>query len=177
MYSGLWENRCFSCSIIKMWFFFFFFLVDKKVGILHLVLMLLFLAWLSSMVIDFISHGCLGDWLIPGARECISPKCGKKKPKTQTPKLKAIITSEIILQMTQWRSTRMVSIFKSHFILQLIQYVIGFSLALGSAGADLLWRLQEDSSGSYSRAVHTWWKSFSLQEQCLYVSSDIQFLC
>lgn len=65
----------------------------------------------------------------------------------------------------------MVSLFRSHFILQLIQYVIGFSLALGFAGADLLWRLQEDSSGGYSRAVHTRWKSFSLQEQCLYVSS------
>lgn len=67
----------------------------------------------------------------------------------------------------------MVSIFKSHCVLQLIQYVIGFSLALESAGADLPWRLQEDSSGGSSRAVHTGWESFSLQEQCLYVSSHV----
>lgn len=93
-----------------------------------------------------------GLFLMPGNA---SPQNVEKKPQTQTPKLKGITTSKIILQITQWRSTRMVPIFKSHFILQLIQCVIGFSLALGSAGADLVWRLQEDSAGGYSRAVHT----------------------
>lgn len=173
MYSGLWENRCFSCSIIKMWFFFDrlegrnsspgFDAAFPSVAFIHGDR--LYFTWLSW---GLAYSWCQGMYL---------PKMWEKNPKTQTPKLKAVITSEIILQITQWRSTRMVSIFKSHFILQLIQYVIGFRLALGSAGADLLWRLQEDSSGGYGRAVHTRWKSFSLQEQCLYVSSDIQFLC
>lgn len=45
--------------------------------------------------------------------------------------------------ITQWRCTRTISVFKSQFILQLIQYVVGFSLELGSAGADLLWRLKK----------------------------------
>lgn len=70
MCCGLWENWCFSCSIIKMWFFFF--LVGKNIGILHLVLMLpssvkLYFPWLFW---GLAYSWCQGMHL---------PKYGKKK--------------------------------------------------------------------------------------------------
>lgn len=77
-------------------------------------------------------------------------------PPPPEPKLKRIITSDIMLQISQWGSTGMLSHFpNSLYSPVIIPYIIGFSLALGSAGADLLQRLQEDSSGGYSGAVHT----------------------
>jgi len=45
------------------------FLVEKSVGIFHLVLMLFSLALLSSVLLEYPAHGWLGDWLVPGARE------------------------------------------------------------------------------------------------------------